>query len=154
MLRTYVPHNFSADALAVIREANRICSAYAAQGYDLTLRQLYYQFVSRNLIRNKQSEYNRLGSIINDARLAGRLDWDYLVDRTRELDTLSHWDNPGGAYDWPRPAELILFATCQECEAEVSVSFEIDDPLDLHLLLTLLEENTTHQALRERLYES
>lgn len=58
-----------------------------------------------------------------------------------------------GAHDWPRPAELILFATCHECEAEVSVSFEIDDPLDLHLLLTLLEENTTHQALRERLYE-
>lgn len=99
MLRTYVPHTFSADALAIIRQANQICAAYARQGYDLTLRQLYYQFVSRNLIRNKQSEYNRLGSIINDARLAGRLDWEYLVDRTRELDTLAHWDAPGGVID-------------------------------------------------------
>lgn len=99
MLRTYVPHTFSADALAIIRQANQICAAYARQGYDLTLRQLYYQFVSRNLIRNKQSEYNRLGSIINDARLAGRLDWEYLVDRTRELDTLAHWDAPGGVIE-------------------------------------------------------
>jgi hypothetical protein len=51
----------------------------AAEGYDLTLRQLYYQFVSRDLIANKLSEYKRLGSIINDARLAGLIDWDRII---------------------------------------------------------------------------
>ena len=67
----YVSKNFGAAALAVIREANAIIAEYAAQGYDLTLRQLYYQFVSRDLLPNRQSEYKRLGDIINDARLAG-----------------------------------------------------------------------------------
>lgn len=59
-----------------------------------------------------------------------------------------------GAVDWPRPAELVLFATCSNCDAEVSIYFEINDPLDLHRLLTLLEEKPTHTTLRERLNES
>ena len=74
--------------------ANRIMQEYAEEGYDLTLRQLYYQFVARDLIPNKPSEYNKLGSIINDARMAGLLDWDYIVDRTRSLRKLPSWDTP------------------------------------------------------------
>ena len=90
----YVSRNFSAGSLKIIEQADAICIDYAAQGYDLTLRQLYYQFVARDLLPNKQSEYKRLGSIINDARLAGLLDWDHLVDRTRNLRDLAHWDDP------------------------------------------------------------
>jgi hypothetical protein len=100
----YVYKNFRADAESTIYQARQICEQYSAQGYDLTLRQLYYQFVSRDLIPNKQSEYNRLGSVINDARLAGLLDWDYIVDRTRNLRgpgtrEMPHWENPGEIID-------------------------------------------------------
>src|SRR6266550_3926958 len=90
----YVSRNFSASSVQVIEQANEIIATYTAQGYDLTLRQLYYQFVSRDLIPNRQSEYKRLGSIINDARLAGFIDWDAICDRTRELRDLAHWESP------------------------------------------------------------
>lgn len=90
----YIEKKFSPRSMALIAKAEEICRDYAAQGFDLTLRQLYYQFVARDLLPNKQSEYKRLGSIVNDARLAGLLDWDYIVDRTRNLRGLSHWDNP------------------------------------------------------------
>ena len=90
----YVPKRFSPGSLRIIELAEQICTDYAAQGFDLTLRQLYYQFVARGFIPNKDTEYKRLGSIINDARLAGLLDWDYIVDRTRNLRTLGHWDDP------------------------------------------------------------
>jgi hypothetical protein len=83
------------DARDVIRQANEICADYSAQGYDLTLRQLYYQFVARGFIPNSQKSYKRLGDIINKARLAGLLDWDYITDRTRNLQALSHWATPG-----------------------------------------------------------
>jgi hypothetical protein len=91
----YVEKKFSAASLDLIRTADQICADYARQGFDLTLRQLYYQFVARGFIANKQTEYKRLGSIVNDARLAGLLDWNYIVDRTRNLRGLSHWKNPG-----------------------------------------------------------
>ena len=90
----YVPKNFGGAALRVIGEANAIIADYAAQGYDLTLRQLYYQFVSRDLLPNRQSEYKRLGDIINDARLAGLVDWEAIVDRTRNIRALPHWSDP------------------------------------------------------------
>lgn len=90
----YVPRKFARSSQTVIDQANEIITNYAAQGFDLTLRQLYYQFVSRALIPNADCEYKRLGSIVNDARLAGLIDWDALVDRTRNLQRLGHWDTP------------------------------------------------------------
>lgn len=95
----YVPKTFSTNSLAIIRRANEICADYAAQGFDLTLRQLYYQFVARGWLANKQTEYKRLGAIVNDARLAGLLDWSYIVDRTRNLRGLPHWDSPQAIVD-------------------------------------------------------
>ncbi|MET9122980.1 hypothetical protein [Streptomyces sp. NPDC004528] len=90
----YIERKFSPGSQALIAKADEICRSYAEQGFDLTLRQLYYQFVARDLIPNKQAEYKRLGSVVNDARLAGLLDWNYIVDRTRNLRGLSHWDSP------------------------------------------------------------
>lgn len=90
----YVDRSFSEASLAVVRQANQIIDAYAAQGYILTLRQLYYQFVARDLLPNKQTEYKRLGSIVNDGRLAGLIDWEAIEDRTRNLEALPHWDGP------------------------------------------------------------
>lgn len=90
----YQSFNFRPETLAKIVQANRIITEYQAQGYELTLRQLYYQFVARGFIANKDREYKNLGSIINDARLAGLIDWDAIVDRTRNLRALAHWNSP------------------------------------------------------------
>lgn len=93
-LIAYTEQRFSTGSKKVIQHANEIIAEYSAQGYDLTLRQLYYQFVSRDLLKNNQKEYKRLGSIINDARLAGLIDWDAITDRTRNLHRLPHWESP------------------------------------------------------------
>ncbi len=94
MKLTYVPKKFRPETLALITLANTIVEEYAAQGFDLTLRQLYYQLVARGKIPNKVQEYNRLGQIIGDARLAGLTRWDRIVDRTRNVRSVSHWDDP------------------------------------------------------------
>lgn len=89
----YVPKNFSAGSLELIDQANWIIDEYLAAGYQLTLRQLYYQFVARDIIANRQTEYKRLGGIINDARMAGLIDWNAIEDRTRNVRELAHWDD-------------------------------------------------------------
>jgi len=90
----YIPKKFAASSLAVIDQANTIIAEYQAKGFRLTLRQLYYQFVARDLIPNKQTEYKRLGGIVNDGRLAGLIDWSAIEDRGRNLIAASTWDNP------------------------------------------------------------
>jgi len=90
----YRQKKFNADRMDKIGKANTIIAEYAAQGFQLTLRQLYYQFVSRDYIANNQREYKNLGDIINDARLAGLVDWEAIVDRTRNLQKLASWESP------------------------------------------------------------
>ncbi|HXK40389.1 MAG TPA: hypothetical protein VJ837_06180, partial [Candidatus Paceibacterota bacterium] len=95
----YIRKSFRGNAVRTIHLANEILEDYAAQGYRLTLRQLYYQFVQKGLIANKLSEYKRLGNIVNDARLAGYIDWNHIEDRTRNLESLAHWDSPSHIVD-------------------------------------------------------
>jgi len=90
----YVPKDFHNSSLRIIYQAEEIIDAYQAQGYRLTLRQLFYQFVARDLISNTVKSYSRLGRIINDARLAGYIDWLAIEDRTRNLADLAHWNDP------------------------------------------------------------
>lgn len=93
--RTYVEHKFSKSNLELIDKCNVILTRLRSQGYEITLRQLYYQCVSQNIIKNKQSEYDRLGSLINDARLAGLVDWNAIIDRTRNVMDLAKYSSPG-----------------------------------------------------------
>jgi hypothetical protein len=90
----YIEKRFNNSSLALISAANTIIEEYNAQGFQLTLRQLYYQFVSRDIIPNTEKSYKNLGNVISDARLAGLIDWLAIVDRTRGLKGNSHWDSP------------------------------------------------------------
>lgn len=85
---------FRAPTLLMIEKANAIITEYQGRGYTLTLRQLYYQFVSRDLIPNKQEEYKKLGDVVNKGRLAGLIDWSAIEDRTRNLSSHSSWSSP------------------------------------------------------------
>ena len=86
-------------ALVDVRRAVAICQDYRNQGYDLTLRQLYYQFVARGFIPNTQRSYKRLGDIVNKARMAGLMDWDFIEDRTRNLQSIGHFEDPAAIID-------------------------------------------------------
>lgn len=90
----YRAKKFKPETQVVIRQAQRILEEYESQGFDLTLRQLYYQFVARGLIKNHDREYKRLGDIVADARMAGLIDWESIVDRTRNLREVNTWESP------------------------------------------------------------
>ncbi len=85
---------FRPATLAVIEGANAILDQYSEQGFTLTLRQLFYQFVARGLLPNTDGDYKRLGRTVADARRAGLIDWDRIEDRTRELVAFSSWESP------------------------------------------------------------
>lgn len=110
----YTPKRFGADSLKRIEQANTIIREYADAGYTLTLRQLFYQFVSRDLLPNTTKSYKNLGSLLNDARLAGMVDWSAMEDRTRNLRKVSTWDSPAD----------IVYA----CSKQFRMDFWADQP--------------------------
>ncbi|MBF2513934.1 hypothetical protein IA940_05610 [Listeria marthii] len=93
----YKEMRFRADSLALIEKVNQIIKEYHRQGYELTLRQVYYQLVANGIIENKERSYKNLGSLISNARLAGLIDWNAIVDRTRFLRGFNYETSPENA---------------------------------------------------------
>lgn len=75
------PNSKSAELVSI---AENIINEYQAAGYILTLRQLYYQFVARDIIVNSERSYKNLGNVITKARMSGMISWEAIEDRNRE----------------------------------------------------------------------
>lgn len=90
----YKDINFRDKSLELIDLINDVIGEYSLQGYELTLRQAYYQLVARGYIPNNERSYKNVGNLINDGRLAGLIDWNSITDRTRNLRNRSHWSKP------------------------------------------------------------
>ena len=91
----YKEINIRKAGLDLITQVNTVISDYKEQGYSLTLRQIYYQLVSKNMLENSERSYNNLGVLLNNGRLGGLVDWEAIEDRTRYIRALSHWNHPG-----------------------------------------------------------
>ncbi len=80
--------------MALINKAISILDEYSEQNYVLSLRQLYYQMVARDIVPNSMKSYTMVGTLISDARLAGLIDWQMIEDRGRDVHYPSHWSSP------------------------------------------------------------
>ena len=121
----YIKKKIGPDRLAIIDMANKILDEYSAQGFNMTVRQVYYKFVARDLFpddrtwrrlpngrwkadssgtKNAEPNYKWLGDILSDGRMCGLIDWGYIEDRTRNLEELPSWDTTGemlnSAFNW------------------------------------------------------
>ena len=90
---------WSAQTFAVIGDIQRMIAEYMKLNIKLTLRQLYYQLVSKNIIPNDIKVYSKLSKLITDARYAGLIDWNAIEDRERVPIVCSEWDNVSGLVD-------------------------------------------------------
>lgn len=79
--------------LELVSYSQDVVEEYRKQDLRLTLRQLYYQLVTKNLITNEEKSYKRLGKAVSTGRLAGLLDWDAIEDRGRVPKRHPHWKN-------------------------------------------------------------
>src|SRR6266567_2538788 len=63
----------------IIDQARDILQEY----HPMTLRQVYYQLVSGQVIENSRSAYQGVSNALVDARLEGSIPWEWLEDRLR-----------------------------------------------------------------------
>ena len=99
MKEQFIEKKFHSKSQVLIAHCAGILAEYRSQGYDLSLRQLYYQLVARAIIPNSVKSYKSIGSLVSDARLCGLLDWDTIIDRGRETISNQHWDSPRDIVD-------------------------------------------------------
>lgn len=61
--------------------------------WPLTLRQIYYQLVSKQIIENHPNKYKMLSNLLSRAREQGLIDWQAIEDRSRVYYDLTGWQN-------------------------------------------------------------
>ena len=124
MRETFEHYNFKGGSRELIDQANDIVTEYRRQGFSLTLRQLYYQFVARGLIENTMRSYKRIGNVVSKARLAGEMDWKAIEDRTRNLEENPHWSSPGSIIRASADSFALDKWSDQGCRIEVWIEKE------------------------------
>lgn len=70
----------------------------------MTLRQCYYQLVSKHVIDNNISQYKRLSGALVKARKEGLIPWDWIEDRIRQPRVVSMWNGLQDFMDTVREA--------------------------------------------------
>jgi hypothetical protein len=64
-----------------------------AKCHPMTVRQTYYQLVSRQVIENSRSEYMAVSRLLVEMRQSGEVPWAWIEDRIRRPRTVSMWDS-------------------------------------------------------------
>jgi len=72
----------------LLAQVQKVISEY---DFPLTLRQIYYQLVARQVIPNQQKYYVKLSRLCVIGRDEGLLDEDAFADRLRQIDKPSTW---------------------------------------------------------------
>jgi hypothetical protein len=63
-----------------------------------TVRQIYYQLVVRGLVQKTEIEYSQTVSrLLTEMRLAGELEWSWIVDNSRRASVTRTFDNVADA---------------------------------------------------------
>ena len=68
-----------AEIKSIIKSSADILREY----HPMTLRQVFYQLVSKHIIKNTLGEYKKLSDYLVSARQDGLIPWDWIEDRTR-----------------------------------------------------------------------
>jgi hypothetical protein len=71
----------------IISEAHNVLTEYR----PMTVRQIYYRLVSRQVIENKRSQYQAVSRALVAARKEGTIPWHWVEDRLRLPRSVSMW---------------------------------------------------------------
>lgn len=72
----YIFRSMHSSSQLLLNQMIRIIEGYEQRGYKLTIRQLYYQLVSRNVVHNDMSSYQCTIKALQTGRMTGQVDWD------------------------------------------------------------------------------
>jgi hypothetical protein len=100
----------------LLAQVQKILSEYSGQ---LTLRQIYYQLVSRQVIQNNESEYRRVSRLCVIGRDEGILPEDKFIDRLRQLDMPNSWEDLADFMETVRRSYRKDYWISQPCYIEI-----------------------------------
>lgn len=78
-----------AKTLKMLDEAAKVLRG----NHPMTVRQVYYQLVSRQVIENNRGAYQSVSNLLVDARKDGTVPWEWIEDRLRRPRRVDMWND-------------------------------------------------------------
>jgi len=143
---------FTDKTMATIQKAKDIIDQYNVR---LTIRQIYYRFVGEQLIENSLKSYKNLAGVLANAREAGYIPYNKIVDTSRAVIKSNSWTSPKDFFETVRKAYKKNLLEDQDSYIEVwvekdalrSVFEPITDSFDVNLVIG--KGYPSHSALYE-----
>lgn len=130
MKKKYIDRKFNKKTLDIIGKANSIIEEYQAKGYILTLRQLYYQFVARDIIPNKTRDIKERLRMFAEYEIIIDVDVDRIA---LNIDQIEEYSPP------PNPAKMTDSRYTEYVSRYGSESWELD-ALNPDVLSNLIQD--------------
>jgi len=137
-----------ADKATIIAKAKEVIAGYTTK---LTLRQIYYRLVSLGVLPNSIASYKKLGSILVEARKAGKIPYSAMEDRSRSYHNGdAMYESPAAHFEaaynymrqnflayslpiwWHQPNKVVVFV---EKDALSGVFKSVTDKLGVDLVV-------------------
>ena len=77
---------------AATQERLDVALEVLTEHHPMTVRQVYYQLVSRQVIENTRSMYQTVSNLLVQARQEGLIPWHWIEDRVRQVRGADTWD--------------------------------------------------------------
>lgn len=87
--------------------------------HPMTVRQMYYQLVSKQIIKNNRSQYQAVSKVLVEARKDGTIPWQWIEDRLRRPRAVSMWEGIGDFAETAVNAYRRDIWQAQNCLVEV-----------------------------------
>jgi hypothetical protein len=143
MKKKYRDIKLSAANRTRLQMINGIITEYQRANYVLTLRQLYYQLVTRDVIPNNVKEYAKLSTLLKEGRMGGIVDWNAIEDRLRVPSQPSSFESPEqildaciNQYELPRmDGQPVYVEVWVEKDALSGVLKRVTEPFHIPILV-------------------
>lgn len=121
MKEAFIYNRFADKSKGLLGKINSIMEQYAGEGYDVSLRQLFYLLAGHGIIPKTEKSYKNLGNLVSNARLAGLIDWEMIRDRGRTTSIAAHRESISAVVDSMKYAFKVDMWKNQPCYVEVFV---------------------------------
>lgn len=153
MKEAFIDWNPNPESTQRLEQITAVLEEFDGDNIKLTLRQLFYQLVTKNIIPNQQRAYKQLGELLSKARLSGLIDWRIIEDRVRQAERSTEWDTIAEYCDpWqfrlPRWSDQPNYVELW-CEKDALSSVLAPITADLHAVLMVNRGYSSSSAMYE-----
>jgi hypothetical protein len=87
------PQRFNVQTRGLLQFCVELTDRYVREGLVCSVRHAFYKAAVAGVIQKSDADYQKVSTVMTNGRWAGLIDWDVVVDESREPSTWASWES-------------------------------------------------------------